>query len=268
MIKNKTQKFFEKNVPQKDLEVKENEQDNIIEIEFINDVIANLEEKGVIQVINLNNEKVKLVKDENMTSSSNKAYKKEKDIYDMQYDRLDQICLNRAQLRDLGIPYDDKFEKTNRNLALTRYFSIVSIASGLLSSSSLESLFSSDITVSNGLFFVGALGLASTILISKKLDLSYRRAVHRLTKAYVCSKGKFPDEWVKEAVGYHENQLPDQYDLACMEKEEREKLLEQSKETTQLTKKQKIRRIYGMLRRYEMQELSQNEYLKEYMQEK
>ena len=212
---------------------------------------------------------VTLNKDESCASSSNKVYKREKDEIDRYYDFVEAIFLERAKLRELGLPYDDTFESEYSHNIIAKFLSATAVASGAISSESLPTLFenivSNSIGISEGLVVVGLLGFVGATLIAKKQDLKYRKALYHLTNVYLNSRGYFPDELVKEATNTFESNLPDKYDLACMLKEDREKLLKEAKNPNEMSKKQKIKKIYDTIDQYEASAKFRNSFVEEFI---
>ena len=203
------------------------------------DVLDNIEKFNVVK---LNSNEI-LTKDDSKASSSNKVYKRKSDYVDKMYDEMDEEYLKRAELREIGIPIDENFEKDKTINSTLKFIS---------SCATIGGLWAMYFGASPALTLAGITGYVGCTYIANKMDLKYRTAVYLLQNTYLNSRGGLTKDDVKDIMMVTDYKAPDKYSLACMTEEERQIALADT--PSKLSKKQMIKRIYNALNEYERKE--------------
>ena len=193
-------------------------------------------------VVKLNSNEI-LTKDDSKASSSNKVYKRKSDYVDKMYDEMDEEYLKRAELREIGIPIDENFEKDKTINSTLKFIS---------SCATIGGLWAMYFGASPALTLAGITGYVGCTYIANKMDLKYRTAVYLLQNTYLNSRGGLTKDDVKDIMMVTDYKAPDKYSLACMTEEERQIALADT--PSKLSKKQMIKRIYNALNEYERKE--------------
>lgn len=211
------------------------------------DVYEALQSNNVKVVPNNTNMQV----DATRASSSNKIYTRSRDEWDDYYDEWDEEYYQRAQLREMGIPFD---ETINRDAAICASLSFIASCATV---GGLWAIYAGSTPL---IAVAGVTGYLGIKYVERKLDLNYRKAVKDLQDTYFRSRGGLTKEAVKEIMMVNDFKLPDKYALACMTAEEREAIL--ATVPQQPSKKELRRRIHKALYKFELQELKRIQKMK------
>lgn len=192
--------------------------------------------------------------DKNNARSSNRIYARKKDATDTNYDQQDAFWLQRAELRELGLPFDPQYETDISHYKTVRLVAGVLILNGIiniaLANGDISSTLIDNANTSGFTFWVGSAIYALNRGVYKIKDMKYRGAIDTLRYYYQSSNGKMSKEFVKHLTMVDDKKYPDEYALACMTKEERDAILKDRDNPFTLSKRKKIQRIYTGLDTY------------------